>query len=64
MKQVWLFLGILGAGLGGYYVYDRPAELTVDYSTQVKPILNKNCISCHGGVKNKEDLVCFFKKRH
>jgi hypothetical protein len=25
----------------------------VDFSTQVKPILNKNCISCHGGVKQK-----------
>lgn len=23
----------------------------IDYSTQVKPILNKNCIHCHGGVK-------------
>jgi hypothetical protein len=24
---------------------------TVDYNTDVKPILNKKCISCHGGVK-------------
>jgi len=24
----------------------------VDYNTQVKPILNKYCISCHGGVKS------------
>lgn len=23
----------------------------IDYNTEVKPILNKNCISCHGGVK-------------
>lgn len=23
----------------------------IDYNTQVKPILNKRCISCHGGVK-------------
>jgi hypothetical protein len=25
----------------------------VDFNTQVKPILNKNCITCHGGVKVK-----------
>ena len=62
MKQVWLFLGILVAGLGGYYVYDRPAELTVDYSTQVKPILNKNCISCHGGVKKQGGFSLLFQE--
>jgi hypothetical protein len=26
---------------------------TIDYNTQVKPILNKKCITCHGGVKAK-----------
>lgn len=25
----------------------------VDYNTQVKPILNKHCLSCHGGVKQQ-----------
>ncbi len=25
----------------------------VDYNTQVKPILNKHCLSCHGGVKRQ-----------
>ena len=25
----------------------------IDFNTQVKPILNKKCISCHGGVKQK-----------
>ncbi len=25
----------------------------IDYNTQVKPILNKNCIACHGGVKQQ-----------
>ena len=28
----------------------------IDYNTQVKPILNKKCISCHGGVKQKAGL--------
>ena len=26
-------------------------DANIDYNTQIKPILNKHCISCHGGVK-------------
>jgi mono/diheme cytochrome c family protein len=29
----------------------RPPK--IDYNTQVKPILNKHCIACHGGVKRQ-----------
>jgi Protein of unknown function (DUF1553)/Protein of unknown function (DUF1549)/Planctomycete cytochrome C len=28
----------------------------IDYNTEVKPILNKHCIACHGGVKRKADF--------
>ncbi len=31
-------------------------ENEVDYNTQIKPILNKHCISCHGGVKKKHNF--------
>lgn len=33
----------------------------VDYSTQIKPILNKNCITCHGGVKNIGGFSLLFR---
>jgi hypothetical protein len=33
----------------------------VDYSTQVKPIINKNCIICHGGVRAKGNLSFLFR---
>lgn len=33
----------------------------IDYSTQVKPILNKHCISCHGGVKRQADFSLLFR---
>ena len=62
MKQIWLFLGVIIAGFGGYYLYPRPTELTVDYSTQIKPILNKNCISCHGGVKKQAGFSLLFQE--
>ncbi len=34
----------------------------VDYSTEVKPILNKHCISCHGGVKQNGGFSVLFRE--
>jgi len=42
------------------YLY-WPAE-KIDYNTQVKPILNKKCISCHGGVKQKAGFSLLFRE--
>jgi hypothetical protein len=33
----------------------------IDFSAQVKPILNKHCISCHGGVKRSSDFSVLFR---
>jgi hypothetical protein len=34
----------------------------VDYSSEVKPILNKHCISCHGGVKQNGGFSVLFRE--
>ena len=34
---------------------------TIDYNTQVKPIFNKKCIVCHGGVKRKAGFSLLFR---
>ena len=34
----------------------------IDFNTQVKPILNKKCISCHGGVKQKAGFSLLFRE--
>ncbi|MFS4417514.1 PSD1 and planctomycete cytochrome C domain-containing protein [Maribacter sp. 2307ULW6-5] len=34
----------------------------MDFSTQIKPILNNNCITCHGGVKKSADFSLLFKE--
>lgn len=34
----------------------------VDYSTQVKPVINKNCITCHGGVRAKGNFSLLFRE--
>ncbi len=33
----------------------------VDYNTQIKPILNKQCIACHGGVKKTAGFSLLFR---
>jgi hypothetical protein len=39
---------------------DGPSDL-VDFSTQIKPILNNKCITCHGGVKKSGGFSLLFK---
>lgn len=34
----------------------------IDFNTQVKPILNKKCITCHGGVKQKAGFSLLFRE--
>lgn len=34
---------------------------TVDYNTEVKPILNKHCLGCHGGVKKAGEVSFLFE---
>lgn len=36
-------------------------ERKVDFSSEVKPILNKRCISCHGGVKRNAEFSLLFR---
>ena len=37
-------------------------EEKIDFNAQVRPILNKNCISCHGGVKQSGGFGLVFRK--
>lgn len=39
----------------------KPAD-TVDFSADIKPILNKNCITCHGGVKKSGGFSLLFEE--
>jgi hypothetical protein len=42
-----------------YFFWNR--EEKVDFSTEIKPILNKHCISCHGGVKKSGGFSVLFE---
>src|SRR5205814_6379908 len=36
-------------------------QSVVDFNTQVKPIFNKKCITCHGGVKRQSGFSLLFR---
>jgi len=45
----------------GMVVWVLLPEENIDYNSQVKPILNKHCISCHGGVKQSGGFSLLFE---
>ena len=57
-KLVWVFLILLGAVLIFTFSSGRKA---VDFNTEVKPIINSKCISCHGGVKRESGFSLLFR---
>lgn len=44
------------------YLLISGSEDRVDYSLQVKPIFNKRCIACHGGVRKKGGFSLLFRE--
>lgn len=59
-KKFLLIIGLVILAWFGYRLF-RPAR-TIDFSADVKPILNKKCISCHGGVKAKAGFSVLFRE--
>ncbi len=57
--KTWLALGILGAVLLALTLGRQ--RKPIDFSDQVKPILNKKCITCHGGVRRKGGFSVLFR---
>src|SRR5688500_8118969 len=58
-KKKLLFLTIL-IGCAFVLAHFTTSEKEVDFSADVKPILNKNCITCHGGVRGKAGFSVLF----
>src|SRR6478609_5409378 len=57
-KLFWVSLVLLLVVIVGYQL--MAYEKTVDFITEVKPIINKKCISCHGGVKKQAGFSLLF----
>src|SRR5215204_1949643 len=61
MKK-WTFIG-LGVVVVSWSLFSWSGGLghKVDYNADVKPILNKHCMGCHGGVKKAGDVSFLFE---
>jgi hypothetical protein len=59
-KKILLVTGLLIAGFTVYLFLSRPEK--VDFSADVKPIINKKCIICHGGVRAKSGFSLLFRE--
>src|SRR5690606_3119259 len=51
---------LVGAALVAFFFFGHEKE--VDFSTEIKPILNKHCITCHGGVKQSGGFSILFEE--
>lgn len=47
---------------GVFFTACKIPEEKVDYITEVKPLLNKHCISCHGGVKMQSNYSLLYRE--
>ncbi|MEL6355494.1 MAG: PSD1 and planctomycete cytochrome C domain-containing protein [Bacteroidota bacterium] len=43
-------------------IYACQFEVGPDFNTEVRPILNRNCLSCHGGVKKNGGISFLFRE--
>ncbi|HEY0612327.1 MAG TPA: DUF1549 domain-containing protein, partial [Chitinophaga sp.] len=50
-------VAVVAVALFIYCTHEKP----VDFNTEVKPIINKKCITCHGGVKRQGDFSLLFR---
>lgn len=62
MKRILLIgVGMLMLVVASTYIFSFEEE-HIDFNTQVKPILNKKCIACHGGVKRESEFSLLFRQ--
>ncbi|NIJ50924.1 DUF1553 domain-containing protein [Dyadobacter arcticus] len=61
LRRIVILTGILGLAVGLWSWWGNRENSGIDYNTQVKPILNKNCMGCHGGVKKAGDVSFLFE---
>lgn len=60
-RKVFIASGLgIAAGIILFSLFS--AEKQVDFNVDVKPILNKKCISCHGGVKQQGGFSVLFRE--
>jgi hypothetical protein len=62
LKKLFLLLSVIAIVSAAFFNYSCSLQSKIDYSSQVKPILNKHCIACHGGVKKSGGWSLLFEE--
>lgn len=57
-KSFWIILVLIAGAVSFSFIITTHQ---VDYNTEIKPILNKQCITCHGGVKRQGGFSLLFR---
>lgn len=60
MKKILYLITITVISVAAVWYFIPDSK--IDYNTQVKPILNKKCIACHGGVKREAEFSLLFRQ--
>src|SRR6185437_1791393 len=64
-RLVWVPIAAALA-LGGFLLWHGKLSLfggdEVHFSTDIRPILNQNCVQCHGGVRQKNGVSFIFRE--
>lgn len=55
----WIFIAALPISTI-YYFYNRWSSDEISYNEEIRPIFNKKCIVCHGGVKKNGNFSLLF----
>ncbi|NNE75980.1 MAG: DUF1553 domain-containing protein [Pricia sp.] len=61
-KSIFQVLKSLVIGITIIMAYACQTSEPVDFSTQIKPILNNKCITCHGGIKKNAGFSLLFEE--
>ncbi len=60
-NRILITLGVLIGVVSTLGWYSGGFGQRIDYNADVKPILNKNCMGCHGGVKKAGNVSFLFE---
>ncbi|MEQ9437582.1 MAG: DUF1553 domain-containing protein [Cyclobacteriaceae bacterium] len=62
-KKILILAGMGLAIVAAYWTIHGVSEGSqpVDFNTEIRPILNKKCITCHGGVKRSGEFSLLFR---
>lgn len=59
-RQLLYFVGFCIVGILAFFILS-PRKSTVNFSSEIKPLINKKCIACHGGVKKSGGISFLFR---